>query len=202
MVIDLHFHTKQFSSCSKIDMEEGIKQAKALGIDGICITDHDIFACRAMAQALQEKYEILVIVGTEIYTKEGDLLCFGLDEIPSEQPTAQDMIDHINLLGGACIAAHPFRNNNRGMGETLRQLTGLHAIESLNGNTCNDNNDRAKRIADELGIPCTGGSDAHSLDRIGIYATQFLVNVESELDLIGAIRRGQMIPWKKQEECK
>lgn len=178
-------------------MEEGIKQAKALGMDGVCVTDHDIFACKQSALKLQKKYGILVIVATEIYTKEGDLLCFGLDEIPSEQPVAQDMIDHINQLGGACIAAHPFRNNNRGIGESLRQLTGLHAIESLNGNTSKENNERAKQIADELKIPCTGGSDAHSLDRIGVYATQFLVNIENEVDLICAIRCGQMIPWEK-----
>ncbi|MBF4692514.1 PHP domain-containing protein [Fusibacter ferrireducens] len=197
MIIDLHFHTKQYSSCSRIDMEEGIEQAKAMGLEGVCITDHDVFACREKAQRLQEKYGILVIVGTEIYTKEGDLLCFGLDEIPSNQPFAQDLIDHINQVRGACIAAHPFRNNNRGMGETLRQLKGIHAIESLNGNTSKANNERAKQMAHALGVPCTGGSDAHSLDRIGSYATRFLENIKNESDLICAIRRGQVMPWGK-----
>ena len=175
-------------------MEEGIKRAKALGLNGVCITDHDVFACRESAEKLQEKYGIIVIVGTEIYTKEGDLLCFGLDEVPDQQVSAQHMIDRINQLGGACIAAHPFRNNNRGMGEVLRQLTGLHAIESLNGNTSREDNERAEHIADELGIPCTGGSDAHSLERIGVYATRFFVKIENESNLIDAIRSGKMMP--------
>lgn len=196
MIIDLHFHTKQYSPCSKIDFEQGIIRAKELGLDGICITDHDIFASKTTAKELQDKYGILVIVGVEILTEEGDLICFGLDELPERTLSAQELINRVEKLGGACIAAHPFRQNNRGMGEHLHRLTGLHAVETLNGNTDMDNNNRAAQIARKLGIPCTGGSDAHSVNRIGSYATRFFTKIKDEKDLITAIREGKIEPVK------
>lgn len=194
MIIDLHFHTKQYSPCSSIDMEEGVRQAKSLGLDGICITDHDEFACRKKAEELQKKYDILVIVGTEILTTEGDLLCFGLNEIPKEKLPAQTLIDKVNAIGGACIAAHPYRQNNRGMGAYLDKLRGLHAIESFNGNTKHENNTKACDTASRLGIPCTGGSDAHRIERVGVYATRFFTQIENEKDIIHAIRCGRIEP--------
>lgn len=194
MIIDLHFHTKQYSPCSSIDMEEGVRYAKKLGLDGICITDHDVFACRKRAEEIQKKYNILVIVGTEILTMEGDLLCFGLDEIPKEKLAAQTLIDKVNAIGGACIAAHPYRENNRGMGAHLDKLTGLHAIESYNGNTKCDNNTKAVIAASRLGIPCIGGSDAHRIERVGVYATRFFTQIENEKDIISAIRSGRIEP--------
>lgn len=194
MIIDLHFHTKQYSPCSYIDMEEGIQYAKRLGLDGICVTDHDVFASRKRAEELQKKYDILVIVGTEILTMEGDLLCYGLDEIPKETLPAQTLIDKINAIGGVCIAAHPYRENNRGMGAYLHQLTGLHAIESYNGNTKHQNNTKACETASRLGIPCTGGSDAHKIERVGVYATRFFTQIENEKDIISAIRLGRIEP--------
>lgn len=194
MIIDLHFHTKQYSPCSSIDMEEGVQHAKSLGLDGICITDHDVFACRTRAGELQKKYDILVIVGTEILTIEGDLLCFGLNEIPKEKLSAQTLIDKVNAIGGACIAAHPYRENNRGMGAYLDKLTGLHAIESYNGNTKFDNNTKAAITASRLGIPCTGGSDAHSIERVGVFATRFFTQIENEKGIISAIRFGRIEP--------
>ena len=43
MIIDLHFHTEAFSSCSRIPLLEGVKRAKEIGLDGICLTEHDVF---------------------------------------------------------------------------------------------------------------------------------------------------------------
>lgn len=194
MIIDLHFHTKQYSSCSITDIEEGIKRASESGLDGICITEHDVFADRELARKLEEKYGILVIVGVEILTYEGDLICFGLDKVPSGMMHAQQLINLVNEKGGACIAAHPFRMNARGMGEYLHLLRGLHAIESLNGNTIEENNRRAEQMADKLGIPKVGGSDSHSLHQIGMYATRFIDVISSEEDLIEALKKGRVQP--------
>ncbi|MDK2866964.1 MAG: hypothetical protein PWP51_1335 [Clostridiales bacterium] len=194
MIIDLHFHTKQHSPCSQIDFEEGIKYAKAIGLDGICITDHDTFANRDFAEAMQAKYGILVFVGTEILTLEGDILCFGLSEIPAGMVSSQALIDHVNAVGGACIAAHPYRENMRGLDDHLFEVHGLHAVETLNGNTKDANNLKASATADQINCPHCGGSDSHRINRIGVYATRFLDTVVSEKDLIRCIREGQIEP--------
>ena len=41
MVIDLHIHTKGLSPCSEMDAEEAVLEAKRIGLDGICFTEHN-----------------------------------------------------------------------------------------------------------------------------------------------------------------
>ncbi|SHI38960.1 hypothetical protein SAMN02745751_00218 [Dethiosulfatibacter aminovorans DSM 17477] len=194
MIIDTHFHTKEYSICSSIDMEAGIVEAKKLGLGGICITDHDTVASKELAKNLQDKYSILVIPGTEVQTVEGDILCFGIDDIPEGTITAQKLVEHVEKSGGACIAAHPFRDNDRGLKENICNIKGIHAIEALNGNTDDESNIKAEKLANELGIPCTGGSDAHNLKNIGKYATRFPKDVQDETGFIEALRAGNINP--------
>lgn len=194
MIIDLHFHTLQYSPCSHIDMEEGIRKAKAIGLDGICITDHDNNEALKYAKELKKKYDLLVIVGVEIFTYEGDILCFGLEKVPEKKIHAQELIDLVNEKGGVTISAHPFRNNGRGLGNKIKDLKGLSAIEVFNGNTTYENNSKAYELANELNIPCVGGSDAHKLQNIGKYATRFPQNITNEKDLIRAIKQGKVVP--------
>lgn len=196
MIIDTHFHTKEYSSCSEIGIESGIREAKRLGLGGICITDHDIVASKTMAKEFQDKYDILVIAGTEVNTVEGDILCFGIDCIPEGSIMAQELVDYVDKSGGVCIAAHPFRDNNRGLKDSIRNIKGLHAIEAFNGNTDHESNMRAHKIAVELGIPCTGGSDAHKLENIGKYVTRFSKDVKDEASIIKAVRSGNIKPEK------
>lgn len=193
MIIDLHFHTTQFSPCSHIDMEEGIKHAKKIGLDGVCITDHDSYEAFEMAKEMEKKYDLLVIVGVEVLTYEGDILCFGLNKVPPKMH-AQELIDFVNQKGGVTISAHPFRNNGRGMGNHICNVKGLSAVESFNGNTSDKNNLKAYSLAKKLSIPCVGASDAHKVENIGKYATEFLDTITNEKDLIRAIKQGRVVP--------
>ncbi|GAA0178328.1 PHP domain-containing protein [Clostridium sediminicola] len=201
MIIDIHFHTKEYSPCSHINMEEGIKKAKEIGLDGICITDHDNRNAASFAKELEEKYGILVIVGVEVYTYEGDILCFGLDKVPEKRIHAQELIDLVNEKGGVTIAAHPFRNNGRGLGNEIKNLKGLSAIEVLNGNTTYENNSRAYELAKELNISCAGGSDSHKVENIGKYSTKFIDYITNEKELIKAIKLGR-VELKNMEGLK
>lgn len=194
MIIDLHFHTRQYSPCSQIDIEEGIKRGKDIGLDGICITDHDTYDAHIYAKELEKKYGIKVIVGVEILTYEGDILCFGIDEVPKNKMHAQELIDHIKNQGGVTISAHPFRNNGRGMGNYIKNVKGLNAIEVFNGNTSYENNLKALNLSQKLNIPCVGASDAHKLENVGKYATKFFDVIENETDLIEAIKLGRVEP--------
>jgi hypothetical protein len=175
-------------------MEEGIKRAKEMGLDGICITDHDMFADKAQAALLSEKYGIVVIVGIEILTYEGDIICYGLRQVPKKKLHAQELIDLINKDDGVAIAAHPYRNNDRGMGDHIKGLKGLHGIETFNGNTDDQNNAKAKVLAESLKIPQTGGSDAHRISQIGCYSTEFINPIYNESNLIKEIKLGNVKP--------
>jgi len=194
MIFDMHVHQNRHSSDSRLDIYEGIQYAKNLGLDGICITDHDDLGLRSLAKELSENAGIQVIVGVEIYTLDGDLLCYGIEDLPKERMTAQETIDYVNERGGACIAAHPYRSNRRGLEEVLYDVKGLSAIEGYNGRTKSDENHKAISVATELDIPISGGSDAHTLDEIGNYVTVFQEVVYDEQSFVKALKSGSFYP--------
>jgi len=194
MLIDIHVHTGAHSSCSNIVLEEAVLRSKEIGLDGICITDHDSNAIMAEAQRLSRKHGFLIIVGAEILTYEGDLLVFGLNELPAGQMHAQELIDLVSKQNGVCISAHPYRDNGRGMGDLIGEISGLSAVETFNGNTGWADNYQAFLLSQQLGIPCMGGSDAHRLEQIGRYATRFIESIRNEHGFIKAVKGGKMSP--------
>lgn len=192
MLFDLHVHQSEHSADSILSLEQAVIDAKNKGLDGICITDHDDLGLREDARLLSLKHGITIIVGVEIYTSDGDLLCFGIDELP-ERMSAEKTIDFVHERGGICIAAHPYRHNNRGVKDLLYKLD-LDAIEAFNGRTMYDDNMKAYHVADTLGIPVTGGSDAHTPGEIGNYVTEFPNAIYNEIDFIQAIKVGDFEP--------
>lgn len=109
MIMDLHIHEQRNSSDSKIDLDQIIQEAKDKGLNGICITDHDTLGLRKKQNDLMDMHDFLIIIGVEIYTLDGDLLCFGIDEMPKKRMSAQDTLEFVHKRGGICIAAHPYR---------------------------------------------------------------------------------------------
>lgn len=194
MIIDLHFHTEKFSSCSTIPLLDGLEKAKKIGLDGICLTEHDVFHKRGDLSSLAKKFGLIILIGTEIYTTEGDILCYGLDKIPRGPIAALELVSHVKKIGGSSIAAHPFRKNNRGIKDLFTTLPGLTAVEAYNGNTTAGNNILALEQARSCNIAVTGASDAHSLERIGFYATEFRNTIESLTDLNRALQHGDCCP--------
>jgi len=194
MIIDMHIHQKLNSSDSKLDLFDAIDRAKQRGLDAICITDHDDLGLRPMANTISRETGFPVFVGVEIYTLDGDLLCFGIDEMPEKRLSAQETIDYVNQRGGVTIAAHPYRHNNRGLGDHLARVKGLGAVEAFNGRTDAVSNLKARNIALDLNLPQSGGSDSHTDAEVGNFATEFTVPVRTEADMVSAIKQGHIRP--------
>ena len=57
-----------------------IREAKRIGLDGMCITDHDSFWDPDRTQELSRLHDLLVLPGCEVTTNEGHLLVYGLSE--------------------------------------------------------------------------------------------------------------------------
>jgi len=199
MIIDLHFHTDRYSSCSRIALEEGVARAASMGLDAICLTEHDTFHGYGNLSGLEKRYGIRIFSGVEIYSAQGDILCFGLDRIPPERTDAAELVARLAERGGASIAAHPFRDNGRGVKDLIASLPGLTAVEGWNGNTSLEDNLRALEMAALQGIPVIGASDCHHLERIGCYATEFPVMIKTDRDLIDALRNGDFQPLRFEE---
>jgi hypothetical protein len=192
MVIDMHIHTS-FSPCSIINISHLLKRAKKVGIDGICITDHDTMAAKKVIESNIENCGICVIVGIEYTTSKGDFLIFGpIDYLPSRM-TAEDILMWTKKEGGIAIPAHPFRKS-RPVDMSILPL--FKVIESLNGRNLPSENDRCKDWIARSGnnIREIGGSDAHTLDELGQIVTVFEKNIYNIEGFIRELYRGNYTP--------
>lgn len=194
MIIDTHMHEKTYSLDSKLSLEDIVKRSREIGLDGVCITDHESNDIMEKAYEYSKETGFLIIVGAEILTHEGDITVFGLDRLPTEKLHAQQLIDMTLKAGGVAMSAHPFRKNNRGMGHAIRNVKGLSGIEAFNGSTRYTDNLDAYGLAAELNIPSLGASDAHNIDAIGRYATVFNGKVRDTMDFIEAVKSGGTNP--------
>ena len=99
------------------------------------------------------------------------------------------------------IAAHPFRGfKTFGIGQlqmTVEQACKrkvfdfVDAIEIRNGSVSDQENEMAARVAVRLGLPGTGGSDAHQVDAVGKCTTEFEREIADERQLLEELRAGR-----------
>ena len=215
MKIDLHIHTAPLSACSYIDPRELIQEARRLQLDGICLTEHQVVWDPAEVNALAEEAGIRIFRGNEFTTNQGDILVFGFYEDIKELLLIQELRDKVTAAGGYMIAAHPFRGfKTFGIGQlqmTVEQackrkvLEFVDAIEIGNGKLSPDENDMARKVAQKLGLPGTGGSDAHRIDEIATWITVFDNDIKDEDDLLHELQAGRFHAqktenrWQKSE---
>ncbi|MBU2552064.1 MAG: PHP domain-containing protein [Proteobacteria bacterium] len=210
-VIDLHVHTHPASSCSSAPVDEVIQEARRIGLDGICLTDHNHVWAPDQAEALRQRHGFLVLRGNEITTEQGDMLVFGLEKDIKGIILQRKLRQEVDAAGGCMIVAHPFRGFLVfGVGETGltpeqamdRPLLKLvDAIEIMNGKVTVQENEFAAKVAAGIHLPATGGSDAHEVVEVGKYATRFFDTIRNEQDLIAALKSGacQAVAYRKEK---
>jgi len=206
MFIDLHIHEELFSPCSWMSLEDAVTAARACGLNGICITNHDSMEIKEAAERFLRKCDFPVFVGVEMATKEGDIVAFGLDFLPQETPTAQEFLDFVNGQNGFCFAAHPYSRFRKSLGDGIFALRGLHGVEVANGGDMKEDNAKALRACERLGLVSVGGSDAHTVDDIGQYATWLPKFAATVHDLVAilktakcyVVRRNAMGAWVRR----
>lgn len=208
MIIDLHTHTYPTSEDSTLTPERLIAESKRVGLDGICITDHDGFWDPGDIKRLSEAHDFLVIPGCEVTTEEGHILVYGLTEYIFGMHRAAFVKALLDETGGAMVIAHPYRRSYRAEAERdvlayqemLEKATSSalfsisDAVEVFNGRGTLNENTFSHEIASRLSLFGTGASDAHSLADIGTYATEFYRTVSGIDDLITELKAGRYRP--------
>ena len=194
MFIDMHMHEMTYSKDSFLQLDEIVQIATQKGLGAVCITDHDSMGLKEYAAEYSQKTGFPVFVGIEFFSLQGDIVAFGIDEYPRERIPAQEFIDLVKKQNGVCFAAHPFRNNKRGLEENLRTVTGLDGLEVLNGSTSVEACQKAARYAMELGYYTIGSRDCHVPEKVGVCATWFPEEVRTMEEFLSVFRRGEMRP--------
>ena len=187
MLVDMHLHECRNSPDSFINLELIVSVAKAKGLDAVCITDHDSMGGKEFAAEYSKKVGFPIFVGVEYFSAHGDITAWGIDTFPDTRIDSQIFIDHVNAHGGFCVSCHPFRNNNRGLEDHLRNVRGLHGVEVLNGSTDMESNRKALRYCRELGLKAIGASDSHVPKQVGKYVTWLPEKVDNLKDFVAQL---------------
>ncbi len=173
--VDIHVHSWA-SGDSEADPEESILQAIKIRLHGIAFTEHYSYESSEPVEMLRERYknEILVFRGVEFSAAEGHCLIFGVntDKFLSKHMSITEILSVVNQYGGVVIPSHPFRGINS-LGDTIRGINGICAIEGHNGYNLHSFNMKAVQAATALRLPFTGGSDAHDSHDVGLCYTEF-----------------------------
>lgn len=195
MIIDLHVHSS-ISPCSRLGIDEILEHARELGLDGVCITDHDTMDARHEVSEGLQPDGLLLLVGMEYATEQGDYLIFGPFEGLEPGLPATEMLRRVREAGGAAVVAHPCRRK-RPADPTLAAEGLLTAVERVNGRNSPAENAQAagwERDFADHDLNGVSGSDAHSLAELGRAPTRFLMPVRNRSELIEALDKGLCEP--------
>ena len=191
---DLHMHST-FSD-GRNSPKEIILRALSKGLEAIAITDHDTFqgSIHAKRIASSEKLDIVVIIGAEIRTKQGDILVYcpsnPLEKVPED---ALELVDYSHENNCIVVPAHPFDLRRKGIGELVYEAR-WDAIEVFNAMSDPISNKRAAEAARELGLPGLANSDAHVADAVGSAFNLIETNSLDPGEILSSIRAGKVTP--------
>jgi predicted metal-dependent phosphoesterase TrpH len=167
--IDLHCHTSASFDCLSKPADV-VRVAAERGLTHLVVSDHDRIDGALRARDLAPT-GLSVIVGEEVRTADGDLICAFLERpIPPGLP-ADATVALAREQGGLVGIPHPF---DRMRGSLLRdaRMASLAAlvdwVEVHNARLIGGGNERAAEYAHAHGLPGVAVSDAHSILEVGV----------------------------------
>ena len=214
-LFDLHIHTTKGSSDSSLSPEDLVLEADRLGLRGLCITEHSGPWDRHEFQRFADRHSVVLVRAAEVETDMGHMLAFGIDRYQSGFHKAETLCRAVQAQGGFVVSAHPFRavlsrtartrpllypdsgdeipeTPEAGSSHPVFKLA--NAVEVANGGTADNENAMAMDVAGLLGLPVTGGSDAHSVHGIGKFVTAFRDEINNESEFLAALHAGAFFP--------
>lgn len=165
--VDLHIHTRMSKDASS-SLSSIIKVAKRCGLQGVAITDHDVFP-----EEMHDSFikGLRIIWGEEVATREGEIIGLFLKQQVLAGLSPEETISVIKEQGGVTYLPHPLKQSgtHSWSQKTLKKILPLiDVVEVFNGRLLDPElNRRAERLAVEAGMLMGAGSDAHTPWEVG-----------------------------------
>lgn len=200
MLIEMHCHSSEHSSCSSVSALELVQSVYAKKLQGLVLTDHHFLWSEAELAELRRKAglpdQFVILSGQETNVSTfGDVLIYGapvviprgasLSEIRKEYPNS------------AIVWAHPYRDGREPKQELLCSPL-LDGIEIFNSNHTVRGNSLGLRDWHRYHFIATGGTDTHGASYAGIYPTWFESAPGTIEELAAEIIQGHCRPFLKE----
>ena len=154
MKLDPHIHSI-YSGDSRSKPVDIIKQAKAIGLDIIAISDHDSIKGSSLAIDIAKNIKnILVVPSIEITTDKGHIIGLGVKTLINKNLSPEETVENIHDEGGVAIVPHPFSPYRSGIffkhKETMNRLTDFNTSKDISSkdNNLKDNTSRDNSLKD------------------------------------------------------
>ena len=198
--LDLHCHSVS-SDDSRATVEQYVKWVQVLRkkgyvVDGIVLTEHRKFDFDKDYSALADQYGVLILKGSELDTRFGHFLVYGVSEgltrdinFGDVRMDARELMQAARQHDAVAIPAHPGRFGI-GLTEYIQQgesFPGVEMVEILNGGGRAGENERAEELCEKFGYLGIGGSDAHFTSHIATCMTEFPAAIRNEGQLVDAL---------------
>ena len=212
MFLDLHCHSVS-SDDSRATVEQFVKWVQVLRrrnyvVDGIVLTEHRKFDFDKDYSELAEQNGLLILKGSELDTRYGHFLVYGISEGLTQDIDFSDVrMDARELMQAArqhdavAIPAHPGRFGI-GLTEYIEKgesFPSVDVVELLNGGGRAGENERAEELCQRLGLLGIGGSDAHFTSHIATCLTDFRAAIKNESQLVDALLGKEFQPVRLEE---
>jgi predicted metal-dependent phosphoesterase TrpH len=195
--IDLHCHTKASFDCLSAP-QAVVRAAADRGLTHLAITDHDRIDGALEARELAPK-GLTVLIGEEVKTRDGDLICVFLETAIPPGLSAEETIAAAREQGALVGIPHPF---DRLRGSLLRdaRLESLGAsvdwVETHNARVVGRGNEQAAAYAREQRLPGVAVSDAHSILEVGVAYTALDGDPSTAAGLLASLAGVQLVPGR------
>jgi hypothetical protein len=195
--IDLHCHTRASFDCLSAP-KAVVRAAADRGLTHLAITDHDRIDGALEACALAPA-GLTVIVGEEVRTRDGDLICLFLRDAIPPGLSAAETIDAARSQGGLVGLPHPF-DRLRGsllLDPALEAIaSSVDWVETHNARLIGGGNERAAAFARQHGLPGVAVSDAHSILEVAVAYTRLDGDPATPAGLLAALASSELIPGR------
>ena len=169
-----------------------MRAARAGGLDGVCITEHDALWPLDDVEALAREMDCVVLRGIEATTEVGHVLVFGASAFDPAMATLAGLRETTRRDGALMYLAHPSRKY--GTLPPADLAVWFDSVEGENGTEGVLQNEAARQLAAGMRLPAIGGSDCHSAREVAVSATRFDAGVHDEASFLEALKSGAYEP--------
>jgi predicted metal-dependent phosphoesterase TrpH len=173
-----------------------VERAKARGLDALVYAPHftRLPTIRDRAARFSDD-DLLVVPAREVFTgpwhARRHLLVIGLSDPVPDFITFRGALAEFDRQDAAVLAPHPeMLNVSCSRADVAADPDAFAAVETYNAKCLPHQNRRARSVARETGLPGFGSSYAHFRGTVGEVWTAFDADVDTEADLVAALRSG------------